>query len=90
MKILGLEKIIVTDIRTDGMLTGPNVEVMTEIAEKSGLSVIASGGVGSIEDCRKIFNASRRGIEGIITGRALYEGKLDLKTAIQKFQIEEI
>ncbi len=88
MRIAGLTRIIVTDIRTDGMLTGPNVDVMTEIAEKTGLSIIASGGVGSIEDCEKIFNESHRGIEGIITGRALYENKLNLKTAIDKFQIE--
>jgi phosphoribosylformimino-5-aminoimidazole carboxamide ribotide isomerase len=89
MKIAGLARIIVTDIRTDGMLTGPNADVMTEIAEKTGLSIIASGGVGNIEDCEKIFNESRRGIEGIITGRALYENKLDLKTAIKKFQTED-
>ncbi len=89
MKIAGLARIIVTDIRTDGMLTGPNVDVMTEIAEKTGLSIIASGGVGSIEDCEKIFSESCRGIEGIITGRALYEDKLDLKMAIEKFQTEE-
>ncbi len=89
MKIAGLARIIVTDIRTDGMLTGPNADVMTEIAEVTGLSIIASGGVGSIEDCEKIFHASDKGIEGIITGRALYENKLDLKTAIEKFQTEE-
>jgi phosphoribosylformimino-5-aminoimidazole carboxamide ribotide isomerase len=89
MKIAGLARIIVTDIRTDGMLTGPNADVMTEIAEETDLSIIASGGVGNIEDCEKIFNASVRGIEGIITGRALYENKLDLKTAIEKFQTEE-
>jgi phosphoribosylformimino-5-aminoimidazole carboxamide ribotide isomerase len=62
---------------------------MTEIAEETGLSIIASGGVGSIEDCEKIFNASSRRIEGVITGRALYEDKLNLKTAIEKFQTEE-
>lgn len=89
MKIAGLKRIILTDIATDGMLAGPNIPMMTEVAEKSGLAVIASGGVSSMEDCEKYFNESHRGIEGIITGKALYEEKLDLKTAIQRFQNED-
>jgi phosphoribosylformimino-5-aminoimidazole carboxamide ribotide isomerase len=89
MKVAGLKRIIITDIATDGMLRGPNIDIMTEIAEKSGLAIIASGGVSSMKDCEHFYKESHRGIEGIITGKALYEGKLDLKTAIQRFQKED-
>jgi len=85
---LGISRIIVTDIATDGMLTGPALDIMLEIADKTGLIVIASGGVGSMDDIAGISRFSSHGIEGVIVGRAIYENRLDIGNAIQKFQGE--
>jgi phosphoribosylformimino-5-aminoimidazole carboxamide ribotide isomerase len=77
MKDLGVERIIYTDISRDGMLEGVNIEETEELARKSGLPVIASGGVAAIEDVRKLWERRSEGIEGVILGRALYENRLD-------------
>lgn len=74
-----LGAIIYTDISRDGMLTGPNVEATAQVAAATDVPVIASGGVGCIDDVRRLANLA---IEGIIIGRALYEKKLDLAEAI--------
>ena len=75
-----LAAIIYTDIARDGMLQGPNVEATRQMAEKSKISVIASGGVTTIEDVRKLIELP---IGGIIIGRSLYEKKIDLTEAIR-------
>ena len=74
-----LAALIYTDISRDGMLDGPNVEATAELAAAVSVPVIASGGVTTLDD---IANLARRGLSGCIIGRALYEGKLDLKAAI--------
>ncbi len=79
---LELAAIISTDIDTDGTLKGPNVKALREIAEISTNPVIASGGIGSISDLIALTDLEREGIEGIIVGRALYDGSIDLKDAI--------
>ena len=79
---LELAAIISTDISTDGTLKGPNVEALREIAEISINPVIASGGIGSIADLISLADLEDQGIEGIIVGRALYDGSIDLKEAI--------
>jgi phosphoribosylformimino-5-aminoimidazole carboxamide ribotide isomerase len=66
-----------TDIGRDGDLSGVNREASTELARETGLQVIASGGVNAIEDVLQLHN--RAGIEGVIIGRALYTGAIDLK-----------
>ena len=71
---------IFTDIATDGMLTGPNIAAMRAMAEAVEVPVIASGGVSSIDDIRALAELP---IEGIITGKALYDGHLDLVEAIR-------
>lgn len=83
---LGLSQIIVTEIATDGMLTGPRLESMKEIAERTGLHVIASGGIGAMEDLKQVADTAACGIRGIIVGRAIYENKVALEDAIQQFQ----
>jgi phosphoribosylformimino-5-aminoimidazole carboxamide ribotide isomerase len=88
MEQMGICRVIVTDIDTDGMLTGPNVDTMIDIAGNTGLSVIASGGVGELDDIRKVALAADAGIEGVIVGKAIYENKLDVKTAIDMYQTE--
>lgn len=75
----GVQTIIFTDISRDGVLTGVNVEKTAELAAVSGLSIIASGGVASLHDIRQVKAA---GLAGVITGRAIYEGQLDLAQAL--------
>ncbi|MEW6533281.1 MAG: 1-(5-phosphoribosyl)-5-[(5-phosphoribosylamino)methylideneamino]imidazole-4-carboxamide isomerase [Thermodesulfobacteriota bacterium] len=73
---------IYTDIERDGMMQGPNVAATREFAESTSTPVILSGGVSALEDVRKALALEKFGIVGIIIGRALYDGKIDLKEAI--------
>jgi phosphoribosylformimino-5-aminoimidazole carboxamide ribotide isomerase len=77
----GVSAIVYTDIDRDGMLQGVNVEATQGIASASGLPVIASGGISSMQDVRDLCAAEGAGIVGAITGRAIYEGSLDLAEA---------
>ena len=79
MESIGVRTIVYTDIATDGTLAGPNVAAMCEMAENVGIDVIASGGVGSIEHIKALVPC---GVEGVITGKALYTGSIELKKAI--------
>mgnify|MGYP005847492815 CR=1 FL=1 len=81
----GVAAIIYTDIDRDGTMTGLNVEATVALADGLSIPVIASGGVSSLEDLRALKTAAAQGngtIEGAISGRALYDGRLDLKQAI--------
>ena len=75
----GVKTIIYTDIAKDGMLSGVDATAFTELAETSGAQVIASGGVRSLEDIRALKAA---GVAGVIVGKAIYTGALDLREAI--------
>jgi len=79
---LGIKRLVYTDISRDGMLTGPNVLSTVELAERSGLAVIASGGVSSIEDIQVLAQQQAEGIDGVIIGMALYRGRINLREAI--------
>jgi phosphoribosylformimino-5-aminoimidazole carboxamide ribotide isomerase len=79
----GVEAIVYTDIGRDGMLTGVNVEATVRLARELKTPVIASGGIASIDDIRKLLPYENDGIIGAIAGRALYEGKLDFKAALK-------
>ncbi len=83
VKGLGVERVVYTDIARDGMLSGVNVEATRELAQRTGLKVIASGGVSSLDDVRRLKEAEASGVEGVIIGQALYSGALDLREAIQ-------
>lgn len=80
MEELGAKVIIYTDISRDGMLKGPNLKAMEEMARAVKIDVIASGGVTSIQD---IKNLKEIGVSGVIVGKALYTGDIDLKEAIE-------
>jgi phosphoribosylformimino-5-aminoimidazole carboxamide ribotide isomerase len=80
---LGLAGIIFTDINKDGMQTGPNIEETKRMAESVSTPIIASGGVGNINDIKALAKLEPLGVVGIITGRALYDGRLDLKQALE-------
>jgi phosphoribosylformimino-5-aminoimidazole carboxamide ribotide isomerase len=79
MEELGAKTIIYTDISRDGMLTGPNLKAMEDMAKAVKIDVIASGGVTSLQD---IKNLKEIGVSGAIVGKALYTGDIDLKEAI--------
>ncbi len=89
METVGLQRVIITDITTDGMLSGPCLDCMKDIAKKTHLKVIASGGVSRLKDLNLISKQERHGIEGVIIGRALYEKKITLKKAISIYQHSE-
>ena len=79
----GVAALLFTDIGRDGLLKGCNIEATVDLARQTDLPVIASGGVKGLDDIRMLALHAGEGIEGVITGRALYDGRLDLATAIQ-------
>jgi len=82
MKDAGVRTIIYTDISRDGTLSGVNVEATAKLARESGVDVVASGGVKDLADIRALLPYERDGIEGVIVGKSIYTGSLDLKKAI--------
>lgn len=83
MKKIGIKTVIYTDISKDGMMCGPNIEATKELIEKTGLDIIASGGVSSMMD---LENVNRINAQGVIIGKALYNGALNLKEVVEKFE----
>lgn len=79
----GVAAINFTDIQRDGMQSGPNIDETVQLANAVSIPIFASGGVSSIDDIRHLLPHEKVGIAGVITGRALYEGTLSLKEAIQ-------
>ena len=83
MRECGVRHVVYTDISRDGMLSGPNVAATRKLTEETGMDIIASGGVSSMEDLQELFD---QGITGAIIGKALYEKRLDLEEAVRRFQ----
>ena len=79
----GLQCLIYTDIARDGMLTGPNYEALEEMCDTTSIPIIASGGVSSLDDIKKLKTLESKGVAGAISGKALYEGKLSLREALE-------
>src|SRR5690554_615301 len=77
----GVEAIVYTDISRDGMMQGVNVEATAALAQEGGIPVIASGDVTNMDDLRQLATVAEKGIIGAITGRAIYEGTLDVAEA---------
>lgn len=80
MEKIGVRTVIFTDISRDGMLTGTQTEGIRELTARTGLEVIASGGIGSIAD---VLDAKAAGACGAIVGKAIYEGKVDLRECLR-------
>ena len=78
----GVATINFTDINRDGMQTGPNIEGTRKLAQAVSIPVVAAGGVSSLSDIEKLLPLASAGVVGVITGKALYSGSLDLQTAI--------
>ena len=83
MKDIGVQTIVYTDISKDGMLAGPNVEQTKILSDKTGIDIIASGGMSCMDDLTHINDA---GIHGAIIGKAIYEKRIDLKEAVNLFE----
>ena len=78
----GVAALLFTDVGRDGLLKGCNIDATVDLARATDIPVIASGGVAGIADIRMLSLHVGDGVEGVITGRALYDGRLDLKTAL--------
>lgn len=85
MAALGVLRFIYTDISADGTLKGPNVQAVAALIRATGAHIIASGGVGSLDDLARLAEV---GAEGAIVGSALYQGAIDLREAIRRFGAE--
>ncbi|MDR1604215.1 MAG: 1-(5-phosphoribosyl)-5-[(5-phosphoribosylamino)methylideneamino]imidazole-4-carboxamide isomerase [Gracilibacteraceae bacterium] len=84
MRALGVTTVVYTDIARDGMLAGPNIAATVRLTEETGLRAVVSGGVASLADLGRVFAAAAGGaaIDGVITGRALYDGAFTLAEAL--------
>lgn len=80
MAAIGVQTIVYTDIATDGTLAGPNIQAMTKMTKSVNADIIASGGVGSIDHIKALAGT---GVEGVIVGKALYTGNVNLTEAIK-------
>ena len=78
----GCSRFVVTDVTKDGTLTGPNIELLAAVAERTDTPVIASGGVSSLDDLREIAALTDAGVEGAIVGKALYAARFTLPQAL--------
>jgi len=85
LKEAGFKQVIYTDISKDGALVGPNILGIKEIIRKTGLEVIASGGVANLKDLIKLKSLQKKGVSGVIIGKALYEGKFTLTEALKLY-----
>ena len=83
VEAMGVREIVHTDISRDGMLTGPNLPALREIAENTDLRIIAAGGVKSLDDIRALKELEPLGVVGAISGRAIYTGDLPLPEAVE-------
>lgn len=78
----GCERFVVTDVNADGMLTGPNIDLLLDVARRSGKKVIASGGIATLDNLRDLRAHVGDGVEGAIIGTALYVGRFTIEEAL--------
>ena len=79
---MGARRIVLTDIARDGMLTGPNLDLLREVHAACGLPIVQSGGVSSLHDLTDLFSLDDATPEGVITGKAIYEGRFTVAAAV--------
>ena len=84
----GIKRVVFTDISRDGMLSGPNLAALREMAQHTGLKIVASGGISSMEDLEQLKTLEPNGVDQAISGKAIYEGKIDLKRVFKCLQSE--
>ena len=78
----GCARYVVTDVRRDGTLTGPNLDLLRSVCERTDRPVVASGGVSTLDDLRALAKLAEVGVEGSIVGKALYAGAFTLPEAL--------
>ena len=83
MESIGVKTVIYTDIEKDGMMQGISLDSVKRILEQTDINMVVSGGVTSVEDINHLVDLKNSKIEGVITGKAIYEGKLNLEEAIR-------
>ena len=83
LKEIGIREIIYTDTLKDGTLQGPNIKAIKALLKETGIKVIASGGISSLEDINKLRLLKKQGLRGVIIGKALYEGRFTLAQALR-------
>ncbi|MFH1038071.1 MAG: 1-(5-phosphoribosyl)-5-[(5-phosphoribosylamino)methylideneamino]imidazole-4-carboxamide isomerase [PVC group bacterium] len=83
LKKIGFRLVIYTDTAVDGTLRGPNLSAIEGFLDETSLTAIAAGGVSRLEDVKQLKKLEGKGLAGVITGKAIYDGTLDLKEAIQ-------
>ena len=86
MKEAGIRRIVYTDIDRDGTMNGLDTGATARLARESGLRVIASGGVAAMDDLERASDFVDDGLEGVVIGKSLYEGTIDLSEAVRKYQ----
>lgn len=82
MHSMGVKTAVFTDVSRDGLLQGPNLDFTRTMAEQTGLSIIASGGVSSVENIKNLREIESQGVSGAIIGKALYDGKITIREAL--------
>ncbi len=88
LKNTGLKTIIYTDISKDGMMQGPNIAGIEKVLSFDDFSVIASGGISSMQDLEQLARYEKKGLDGAIIGKALYNGTLNLKAVLEQFSLQ--
>ncbi len=83
LKEAGFKEVIYTDVLKDGTLKGPNIKAIKSLLKETGMEVIASGGISSLADLQKLKLLEKKGVTGVIIGKALYEGKFTLAEALK-------
>lgn len=82
----GVSRLVVTDVSRDGMLNGPNIDLLRDVASATDAPVVASGGISSLEDIRNLAKIVEEGVDSAIVGKALYAGKFTLEEALEAAQ----
>ena len=83
LKEIGFKQLVYTDTLKDGTLSGPNIKGIKDLLKETGLNIIASGGIASLDDIARLKKSEKKGLVGVIIGKALYEGKFTLSQAIR-------
>jgi len=83
LKDIGFKQVIYTDVLKDGTLKGPNIKGIKNLLKETGLKVIASGGISSLNDVQRLKLLEKKGLVGVIIGKALYEGRFTLAEALK-------
>ena len=83
MKDLGVHTLICTDVSRDGMMSGPNLQLLRDVLNTGPKELIASGGISALEDLKSLKQLDPEGVIGVIVGKAIYEGTVDVKEAIK-------